>query len=121
MIYLDHAATSFPKPPAVLAAVQRWYEQLGVSAERGDSGRCVEVRREVDDARRRLGLLAGVAAARVAFTSGATESLNLALRAVLRPGDAVLTTVFEHSSVVRPLLALQRCLLRCCSKPKLSC
>lgn len=108
MIYLDHAATSFPKPPGVLAAIRNWYEHLGVSAERGDSQRCSEVRSAVDGVRRRLATLVGVPAARVAFTSGATEALNLALRALLRPGDTVLTTVFEHSSVVRPLRALQR-------------
>jgi len=108
MIYLDHAATSFPKPPAVLAAIRHWYEDLGVSAERGDSARCAEVRAAVDETRARLGALVGLPGRRIAFTSGATEALNLALRAVLRPGDAVLTTAFEHSSVVRPLLALQR-------------
>lgn len=108
MIYLDHAATSHPKPAVVLAAIRRWYEELGVSAERGDSDRCSEVRRGVIAARRRLGAMCGVPADRVAFVSGATEALNLALRAVLRPGDAVLTTAFEHSSVVRPLRALQQ-------------
>lgn len=108
MIYLDHAATSFPKPPGVLVAIQRWYNELGVSADRGDSSRCSEVRRDVEATRRGLADLAGARAERVAFTSGATESLNLALRALLRPGDTVLTTAFEHSSVVRPLLALQR-------------
>jgi len=107
MIYLDHAATSFPKPPAVTAAMMHWYENLGVSAERGDSDRCLEMRRRVDQTRRRLGKLTGVPGVRVAFVSGATEALNLALRALLRPGDCVLTTAFEHSSVVRPLLALQ--------------
>jgi selenocysteine lyase/cysteine desulfurase len=106
LIHLDHAATSFPKPEPVLAAILRWYTELGVSAERGDSDRCAVVRTEVLEARARLGALIGVPAARVAFTSGATESLNLALRALLRRGDAVVTTAFEHSSVVRPLLAL---------------
>lgn len=108
MIYLDHAATSHPKPPEVLAAITRWYTELGVSAERGDSTRCTEVRRLVDETRGRLARLAGVPTERIAFTSGATESLNLALRAVLRPGDTVLTTRFEHSAVVRPLKALQK-------------
>jgi selenocysteine lyase/cysteine desulfurase len=108
MIYLDHAATSHPKPPAVLAAIRRWYEDLGVSAERGDGRRCREVRAGVDATRRRLGELAGVPPTRIAFTSGATEALNLALRALLRHGDTVLTTAFEHSSVVRPLRSLQR-------------
>lgn len=107
MIHLDHAATSFPKPPAVLAAVRRWYEEVGVSAERGDGPRCALARTEVDAARRRLARLCGVPAQRVAFVSGATEGLNLALRALLHRGDGVLTTAFEHSSVVRPLLALR--------------
>lgn len=106
MLYLDHAATSFPKPSAVLEAITAWYQELGVSADRGDSGRCATVRRGVQTTRAALGALVGVPAARIAFTSGATEALNLALRAVLRPGDAVLTTEFEHSSVVRPLRAL---------------
>jgi selenocysteine lyase/cysteine desulfurase len=106
MLYLDHAATSFPKPSAVLDAITAWYRDLGVSADRGDSARCTAVRREVQATRALLGTLVGMPAERIAFTSGATEALNLALRALLRPGDAVLTTAFEHSSVVRPLRAL---------------
>jgi selenocysteine lyase/cysteine desulfurase len=108
MIYLDHAATSWPKPDVVVAAVQRWYHDLGVSADRGDSRRCSEVAREVGAARAGIGALVGMPAARVAFTSGATESLNLFLRAALCAGDTVVTTAFEHSSVVRPLRALQQ-------------
>lgn len=108
MIYLDQAATSFPKPPAVLAAVQRWFTESGVSADRGSSQRCAAVARTVQEARAGIGALVGLPAARVAFTSGATEAINLFLRALLRPGDRVLTTAFEHSSVARPLTALQR-------------
>lgn len=108
MIHLDHAATSHPKPAAVLAAVQRWFLQVGVSADRGDSGNCLLARREVDATRDRIAALCGVPAHRVAFVSGATEGLNLVLRALLQPGDTVLTTAFEHSSVVRPLVALRR-------------
>jgi len=107
MIHLDHAATSFPKPAAVLAAMQRWFEQVGVSADRGDGEHCLLARREVDVVRGRVASLCGVPARRVAFVSGATEGLNLVLRALLRPGDTVLTTAFEHSSVVRPLVALR--------------
>ncbi|MBL9078638.1 MAG: aminotransferase class V-fold PLP-dependent enzyme [Planctomycetes bacterium] len=108
MIHLDHAATSFPKPPAVLAAVRRWFESVGVSADRGDGANCVLAARTVAATRERLGALCGVPPARIAFVSGATEGLNLVLRALLAPGDRVLTTAFEHSSVVRPLVALQR-------------
>src|ERR1043166_9132228 len=102
MLYLDQAATSFPKPAPVLAAVERWFRELGVSADRGDSGRTAAVRELVRQARGGLGELVGMPAERVAFTSGCTESINLFLRGFLRPGDRVLTTAFEHSSVVRP-------------------
>lgn len=108
MLYLDHAATSFPKPESVLAAMTHWYRELGVSSSRGSSHRCVEVAQIVQRARRGVGTLCGTGADRVAFTSGATEAINLFLRAFLRPFDAVLTTAFEHSSVARPLITLQR-------------
>ncbi|GAB4157340.1 MAG: aminotransferase class V-fold PLP-dependent enzyme [Planctomycetota bacterium] len=110
MIYLDHAATSFPKPAAVLDAVRHWFEDLGVSADRGDSRRCAEVARGVRAARRGLARLTGFPEHRIAFGSGATELGNLFLRAFLRPGDRVLTTAFEHSSIARPLVALRRSL-----------
>jgi selenocysteine lyase/cysteine desulfurase len=110
MLYLDQAATSWPKPDCVLEAVRRWYEELGVSAARGSSARCAEVAAAVEDTRAMLGRMLGLPGRQVAFTSGATESLNLALRAVLRHGDRVLTTAYEHSSVVRPLTALQQAL-----------
>lgn len=108
MIYLDHAATSHPKAASVLAAMQRWFTDVGVSAARGSGDRCLLAAREVDAARAAIGARTGSSPRHVAFVSGATEGLNLALRAVLRRGDRVLTTAFEHSSVVRPLRALQQ-------------
>ena len=108
MLYLDQAATSFPKPAPVLAAVEHWFRELGVSPGRGDSQRTAAVHTIVQQARAGIGALVGMPAERVAFTSGCTESINLFLRGFLRRGDRVLTTAFEHSSVVRPLLALQR-------------
>lgn len=107
MIYLDHAATSWPKSPAVLAAVQRWFTDVGVSESRGASAQCQIAAHEVAQARAAVAGLVGVPPDRVAFVSGATEGLNLVLRALLRPGANVLTTAFEHSSVARPLRALQ--------------
>lgn len=107
MIYLDHAATSYPKPDAVLAAMQRWFTEVGVSAARGAGAHCRDAAVEVAHVRTALGDLTGCPAERVAFVSGATEGLNLLLRAMVRPGGRVLTTAFEHSSIVRPLRALQ--------------
>jgi len=107
MIYLDHAATSFPKPPAVLAAVQRWFTDIGVSPDRGEGPATRESAAVVQRVREGIARRTGHQPERVAFCSGATEGLNLTLRALLRPGARVLTTPFEHSSVVRPLMALQ--------------
>ena len=86
MIYLDHAATSYPKPAVVLAAMQRWFHEVGVSASRGDGSRCRTAAQEVASTRQLLGDLVGLPGDRVAFCSGATEGLNLALRALLSPG-----------------------------------
>jgi len=108
VIYLDHAATSFPKPPEVLDAVRRWFSEVGVSADRGDGPHCQDARVEVAAARSLVADLVGTKSGLVAFHSGATESLNLVLRALLRPGDGVVATAFEHSSVARPLVTLQK-------------
>lgn len=110
--YLDHAATSLPKPAAVLDAVESWYRYQGVSPSRGHGRLCDEVAERVAACRARAAQLFGVAEERLVFLSGATEALNLTIRGML-PADAtsppkVITTAFEHSSVVRPLRALQR-------------
>lgn len=107
-VHLDHAAGSWPKADGVLAAITRWYAELGVGAERGDSALTREVANEVDATRGALARRLGVAPARCAFTSGATESINLFLRACLAPGDHVLATATDHAAVVRPLVALRR-------------
>lgn len=107
MIYLDHAATSYPKPVAVLTAIQHWFADIGVSADRGDGPRTQEARSLVQRLRANIARRTGHEASGVAFCSGATEGLNLTLRALLAPGAHVLTTPFEHSSVVRPLLTLR--------------
>lgn len=107
-LYLDHAATSWPKPAQVRDAVLRWFDAVGVSAERGDGPRHRSVRAEIAFARDGIADLCGVTAERVAFCSGATEGLNLALRALLAAGDRVVTTACAHSSLARPLQALAR-------------
>lgn len=106
--YLDHAATSWPKPEGVVEAVRHWYAEVGVSAARGDGPTTALAGRAARAARAGIAELCGVPADRVAFCSGATEGLNLALRALLPPQGRVLTTAFEHSSMARPLRALAR-------------
>ncbi|MBI5850801.1 MAG: aminotransferase class V-fold PLP-dependent enzyme [Planctomycetes bacterium] len=105
-IHLDHAATSWPKAPGVVDAMARWYDELGVSADRGDSEASRSVADAVDAVRSKLARRLGMSPARCAFTSGATESINLFLRGFLRPGDRVVTTAIEHSALARPLVAL---------------
>ncbi len=108
MIYLDSSATSFPKPPEVLDAVQGWFRQLGVDAARGSSARHEAVAAGVDRCRQRLAQICGVTPSHVVLCAGATHASNLILKGVLRPGDRVWTTALEHNAVVRPLVGLQR-------------
>jgi cysteine desulfurase/selenocysteine lyase len=106
-LYLDHAATSFPKAPGVVAAVTAWYERSGVSPGRGDSLEGLAIADRVAACRAALARRLGLPAARVLFTSGGTESINLALHALLpRPGLRVLTTDLEHNAIARTLRAL---------------
>jgi cysteine desulfurase family protein len=103
-IYLDNAATSWPKPPSVVEAMVRYQEQVGASAGRGAYRRAVEASRVIFDARRAVADLLGVAdSRRIIFTLNCTEALNLALRGWLEEGDHVVTTSMEHNSVARPL------------------
>lgn len=107
-IYLDNAATSFPKPEAVYRAVDRYQRELGSAVGRGSSRAGLEVQRIVERCRNRAARLLGAAGAeRVIFTANGTDSLNLALHGLLREGDRVLTTVWEHNSVWRPLADLR--------------
>ncbi len=107
MIYLDNAATSWPKPPCVLEAVRNWFERLGVDASRGTSVRHQEVGRILADLRRLLAEEHGTEASRVILCSGATEAANLFLKGICRPGMRVWTTALEHNAVLRPLVGLR--------------
>ncbi len=108
-IYLDNAATSWPKPESVYRAVDRYQRELGAPAGRGVYREATEVERLIADTRRQLALLlGGVAAERVVFTANGTDALNLALHGTLRTGDHVVTSVVEHNSVLRPLRKLEQ-------------
>ena len=107
-IYLDNAATSWPKPESVYAAVDYYLRHVGAAAGRGGYRHGIEADRIVADARKRAAELLGAADPRhVVFTCSGTDALNLALHGVLRPGDHVVTTVAEHNSVLRPLKHLE--------------
>jgi cysteine desulfurase family protein len=107
MIYLDNAATSWPKPPGVVEAMTRFMEQVGANPGRSGHRLSVEAGRIVYEARALVAALLNVSdPLRVVFGANATEALNLAFWGYLRPGDHVVTSSMEHNSVMRPLRAL---------------
>lgn len=109
MIYLDNAATTLKKPPQVAQAV---YDAIsgGVgNASRGSHQDSLEADAIVFNAREKIAKLFGAAdPSHVVFTMNITESLNMALQGLVEEGTAVVTTVCEHNSVLRPLYALER-------------
>lgn len=107
-IYLDNAATSFPKPEAVYAEMELYHRQLGTAVGRGATRLGGQVQRVIDRCRLRAARLFGVNHPRqVIFTFNGTDALNLAIHGLLRDGDRVITSVWEHNSVLRPLRTLQ--------------
>ncbi len=108
-IYLDHAATSWPKPPAVEAEVLRCFRELTANPGRSGHQAALDSARLVFGVRARLARYFGVAdSAHVVFTRGATEGINLVLKGLLRPGDRVAVSPLEHNAVMRPLTRLAR-------------
>ncbi len=106
MIYLDHAATSWPKAPTVVEAVTEAFTS-GANPGRGGHAMGLEAARFVLAAREQLGELLGVDSSSLIFTKNTTEALNLALFGSLGPGSRVVTGAMEHNSVLRPLEALR--------------
>ena len=104
LIYLDNAATTFPKPASVLNRMVEIYLQMGVSPGRGSYDMAVEAEEMVTNTRQKLAHFFGAPDPdRVIFTNNATDALNLLLQGMLKPGDHVVSTRLEHNSVLRPL------------------
>ena len=107
MIYLDNAATTRPKPPGVAAAVTAAMDAYGNSG-RGAHDEALAASRGIYAVRRRLAdLFGGPGADRVAFTPNSTMALNIAISGLLGPEDHVISTDWEHNSVLRPLYRLR--------------
>lgn len=107
-IYLDNAATSWPKPETVYVAVDHAQRYLGAAAGRGSYGQAIEVSQKIERARDAIAKLIHAPHARnIAFTYSCTDSLNLALCGILKPNDHVVTSTAEHNSVLRPLQHLE--------------
>ena len=104
MIYLDNAATSYPKPPQVIRAMAGTLEKLGANPGRGGHHLAVCAGRVVQRCREELAELTGIRQPeRVIFTHSCTESLNLAISGTLHEGDEVLCSHGEHNAVMRLL------------------
>ncbi len=107
MIYMDNAATSFPKAPGVSAAMVRYTEEVGASINRGVYGSAQEAGMEALLLRERAGQLLGRGdPTHCVVTPGDTWGLNMVLLGALGPGDHCLVSAVEHNAVMRPLSAL---------------
>ncbi|MDD5510116.1 MAG: aminotransferase class V-fold PLP-dependent enzyme [Dehalococcoidales bacterium] len=109
MIYLDNAATSWPKPPEVLKAMTEVIERAGGNPGRSGHRLSIAAARVIYDTREAVARFFGSSdPLRVIFASNATHAINLALKGILKPGDHVVTSSMEHNSVMRPLRSLEK-------------
>ncbi|HBI26965.1 MAG TPA: cysteine desulfurase, partial [Peptococcaceae bacterium] len=107
-IYLDNAATSWPKPETVYQAIDHYNRQIGASPGRGSHSRTIAAG-EIDlNTREKLAELFNIKdSSRIVFTENVTMAINIGLKGLLDPGDHVVISSMEHNAVARPLHALQ--------------
>jgi cysteine desulfurase / selenocysteine lyase len=112
LIYLDNAATTFPKPDEMHDTMSRFYRECGVNPGRTGCDLALEAEEMVHGARRKLTAMfngspthagKGKDPNRLVFAANATHALNLVIRGTVHPGDHVVTTTLEHNSVIRPV------------------
>ena len=109
MIYLDNAATSWPKPEIVYQTMDRFLREKGANPGRSGHDMAVAAEKVVEQTRTSLARLLNAPDEKdIIFTLNCTESLNLALKGLLRPGDHVVTDAIGHNSLVRPLHRLEQ-------------
>ena len=107
-VYLDNAATSYPKPEAVYQALDRFARQDLANPGRAGHKMALAAEHALDEARHLLNqFFHGEGPERFVFTLNATDALNMAFKGVLADGDHVVTTDLEHNSVSRPLRAME--------------
>ncbi len=110
IIYLDNAATSFPKPEATIEAMEKYSREIGANPGRSGHGLSIDAGRIIYETREALASLFNIDdPLRIALTKNSTEALNIALLGSLHSGDHVITTSMEHNSVMRPLRYLESC------------
>jgi cysteine desulfurase family protein len=109
VIYLDNAASSWPKPDTTWQAMEHFMRSVGANPGRSGHRLSIEAGRIINEAREALAELFAIDdPLRIVFTRNATESLNLAIFGILQSGDHCVTSSMEHNSVMRPLRALEK-------------
>ena len=108
MIYLDNAATTFPKPPAVWMASQNAAKRIGANPGRSGHTLSMQAAEEVYRCRETIAEFFHAEGPEcVAFTLNCTHAINFVLKGLLKNGDHVVTSCLEHNAVMRPLFALR--------------
>lgn len=109
MIYLDNAATTYPKPETVYDAIMDCMKNYCANPGRSGHKLAMRAAREIYDARENIAKLFNIDnPMNVVFTNNATDSLNLAIKGVVKDGEHIITTSMEHNSVVRPIKSLEK-------------
>ncbi len=108
LVYMDNAATSYPKPPQVLKAMINFTQKIGGNPGRSGHRLSLKAGEKVEEAREAIAELFNIKdPLRISFSYNASHALNFALLGLLEPGDHVITTSLEHNSVARPLRYLE--------------
>lgn len=109
MVYLDNAATSYPKAPGVASAMADYVEKVGATINRSSYASAQEAGLVTLSLRERLcRLFNHPDPTHAVLTPGATAGLNMVIKGLLRPGDHCLVSSMEHNAVMRPLVQLER-------------
>lgn len=109
MIYLDNAATTFPKPEIVYKTMDTFYRTLGANPGRSGHKMAVAAEKEIEDTRTVVAKLLGIKnSKRFIFTFNATDAINMGIKGLLKSGDHAITTYLEHNAVSRALNGLER-------------
>lgn len=108
MIYLDNAATTYPKPESVYAKMDAFFRKCGANPGRAAYKTAADSGREMEQTRHTIAKFFGAKDSnRIIFTFNATDALNIGIKGLLKEGDHVITTYLEHNSVSRPLQGLE--------------
>lgn len=119
MIYLDNAATTYPKPEIVYKTMDTFYRTLGANPGRSGHRMAVAAEKEIEDARMVIAQLFGIKdSRRLILTFNATDAINMGIKGLLKSGDHAITTFLEHNAVSRALHGLEKKKYNFCNQGK---